>query len=197
VRAARRIAQGRAKPVDWLVQDLYGLGDEAGEGGAEFRRNDDADDSEEEREELRRQASVRARVRGECVRAVAWSATRARCADVGGHALPCSLAHSIAHALLATLPAPRVLAWCMPPTPHDAARARRVPQVQASMDDWTATMGGGAPPRRGWQGERDNRFGGMNVERTGFVRPHGLAAQPYQVRACACVCVRVRVRACV
>jgi hypothetical protein len=46
------VAQGRAKPVDWLVQDLYGLGED--EGGQEFR-NDEADDSEEEREELRRQ----------------------------------------------------------------------------------------------------------------------------------------------
>ena len=46
------MAQGRAKPVDWLVQDLYGLGED--EGGQEFR-NDEADDSEEEREELRRQ----------------------------------------------------------------------------------------------------------------------------------------------
>lgn len=52
VRAARRVAQGRAKPVDWLVQDLYGLGED--DGGQEFR-NDEADDSEEEREELRRQ----------------------------------------------------------------------------------------------------------------------------------------------
>lgn len=52
VRAARRVAQGRAKPVDWLVQDLYGLGED--EGGQEFR-NDEADDSEDEREELRRQ----------------------------------------------------------------------------------------------------------------------------------------------
>jgi hypothetical protein len=46
------VAQGRAKPVDWLVQDLYGLGED--EGGQEFR-NDEADDSEDEREELRRQ----------------------------------------------------------------------------------------------------------------------------------------------
>jgi len=46
------VAQGRAKPVDWLVQDLYGLGED--EGGQEFR-NDQADDSEDEREELRRQ----------------------------------------------------------------------------------------------------------------------------------------------
>lgn len=52
MRAARRVAQGRAKPIDWLVQDLYSLGED--EGGQEFR-NDQADDSEEEREELRRQ----------------------------------------------------------------------------------------------------------------------------------------------
>ncbi|KAF6257507.1 cactus-binding C-terminus of cactin protein-domain-containing protein [Scenedesmus sp. NREL 46B-D3] len=51
VRAARRLAQARAKPVDWLVCDLYGLQqDEEHEG-----HNDDADDSEEEREQLRRQ----------------------------------------------------------------------------------------------------------------------------------------------
>lgn len=55
VRAARRVAQGRAKPVDWLVQDLYGLGED--EGGQEFR-NDEADNSEEEREELRRQVRL-------------------------------------------------------------------------------------------------------------------------------------------
>lgn len=56
VRAARRVAQGRAKPVDWLVQDLYGLGED--DGGQEFR-NDEANDSEEETEELRRQVRLR------------------------------------------------------------------------------------------------------------------------------------------
>jgi hypothetical protein len=50
------VAQGRAKPVDWLVQDLYGLGED--DGGQEFR-NDEADDSDEEQEELRRQVRWR------------------------------------------------------------------------------------------------------------------------------------------
>ncbi|KAF8073139.1 hypothetical protein HT031_000800 [Scenedesmus sp. PABB004] len=54
VRASRRIAQGRAKPIDWLVQDLYGVGADE-EAAAQARRNDEAEESEEEREELRRQ----------------------------------------------------------------------------------------------------------------------------------------------
>jgi hypothetical protein len=55
VRAARRLAQGRAKPIDWLVCDLYGLQQEEDHEG----HNDDADDSEEEREHLRRQVRYR------------------------------------------------------------------------------------------------------------------------------------------
>jgi hypothetical protein len=55
VRAARRLAQGRAKPIDWLVCDLYGLQQDEEHEGA----NDDADDSEEERENLRRQVRLR------------------------------------------------------------------------------------------------------------------------------------------
>ncbi|WIA29550.1 hypothetical protein OEZ86_012045 [Tetradesmus obliquus] len=51
VRAARRLAQGRAKPIDWLVCDLYGLQAEEEHEG----HNDEADDSDEEREHLRRQ----------------------------------------------------------------------------------------------------------------------------------------------
>lgn len=54
VRAARRLAQGRAKPVDWLVQDLYGIAEDE-DAAEEARRNDAAADSEEEREQLRRQ----------------------------------------------------------------------------------------------------------------------------------------------
>eukprot|EP00775_Hariotina_reticulata_P011120 gene11120-11274_t len=53
VRAARRLAQGRSKPVDWLVQDLYGVGEV--DNDAVGRQNDDDEDSEEEREQLRRQ----------------------------------------------------------------------------------------------------------------------------------------------
>eukprot|EP00878_Enallax_costatus_P024071 GHUV01025659.1.p1 GENE.GHUV01025659.1~~GHUV01025659.1.p1 ORF type:complete len:639 (+),score=216.86 GHUV01025659.1:228-2144(+) len=54
VRAARRLAQGRAKPVDWLVQDLYGIAEDE-DAAEEARRNDEAADSEEEREQLRLQ----------------------------------------------------------------------------------------------------------------------------------------------
>jgi hypothetical protein len=59
----------------------------------------------------------------------------------------------------------------------------RVLQVQESMDDWAAGMGA-APQRRdrpqGWRDGQD-RYGNQQ-ERTGFARPRGMAAEPYQVR---------------
>jgi hypothetical protein len=68
-------------------------------------------------------------------------------------------------------------------------------QVQEAMDDWTANLGGGGAPGRrdrpqGWRDGQD-RYGNQQ-ERSGFARPRGLAAEPYQVRcvavagACGC-----------
>lgn len=68
VRAARRLAQGRAKPIDWLVADLYGLGvDEDTDA-----QNDDAEDSEEEREKLRRQVGVACYYAGDSALGAKW-----------------------------------------------------------------------------------------------------------------------------
>lgn len=50
------------------------------------------------------------------------------------------------------------------------------------MDDWATSLGAG-PQRRdrplGWRDGQD-RYG-QQQERTGFARPRGLAAEPYQV----------------
>lgn len=67
-----------------------------------------------------------------------------------------------------------------------AAAAGGSTQVQDAMDDWTANVGGGGPPRRdrpqGWRDGQD-RYGTQS-ERGGFARPRGLTAEPYQVGIC-------------
>lgn len=86
MRAARRIAQGRAKPVDWLVQDLYGMGEDE-DAAAAARRNDEAAQSDEERESLRRQVGrarwARARIVCGALPVPPWACVGGRAWDGG------------------------------------------------------------------------------------------------------------------
>lgn len=158
MRAARRLAQGRAKPIDWLVADLYGV--DANEDAS--RINDDANNSEDEREELRRQVR-----RHTCT-----------CCTVQA----CVCAHTHLHMLMQQAVSDTcalclcvcVCVCCL--------------QMQIEGEQYTeAIRRGGGRSYAERQREMEQQRAGTSVyygqgTGGGFGRPRGLAAEPYQVK---------------